>query len=113
MIYKLQTALNSRGLKILCNRSQFYSDEQKRPVTQYRISQSVENEETGRIQHIELFNSYSQIQCVLFLRNLWYLVNDREIPPTNQIKGAYEFERKWNSFLEDGKFYIPENKTDS
>ena len=32
MIYKLQFALNSRGMKILCNRSQFYSDKQNRPI---------------------------------------------------------------------------------
>ena len=34
------------------------------------------------------------------MRNLWYLINDKEIPPTNRMKGAAEFERKWNEFLE-------------
>lgn len=99
MIHKLQIALNSRGLKILCNRSQFYSDEQNRPVTIYKISQSVWDESTQKYRHVELFSSASEIQVVLFLRNFWYLINDMPIPPTNRIKGADAFERKWNEFL--------------
>lgn len=100
MIHKLQVALNSKGLKILCNRSQFYSDRQERPVTVYKVCQSVCNIQTGKCNHKELFSSASQIQIVLFMRNLWYLVNGKEIPPTNRMKGAAEFERKWNEFLE-------------
>ena len=100
MIYKLQYALNSRGMKLLCNRQQCYSDQQNRPVTVYKVSKSVWNEDTQRYRHVELFSSASQIQVVLFLRNLWYLINDKEIPPTNNLKGAEMFERKWNEFLE-------------
>lgn len=100
MLYKLQYALNSKGMRILCNRSQFYSDQQNRPVTIYKISQSVFNEVSGKNNHIELFSTPSEIQAVLFLRNLWYVVNDKPIPPTNQMKGAEEFERKWNEFYE-------------
>ena len=37
MIRKLQIALNSKGYRILFNRSQFYSEEQKRPVTMYKV----------------------------------------------------------------------------
>lgn len=98
MIHKLQVALNSRGMKILCNRSQFYSDEQQRPVTIYKVAQSVYNESSGKYNHIELFSSASQIQVVLFLRNLWYLINDKQIPPTNKMKGSAEFEKKWKDF---------------
>jgi len=98
MIYKLQVALNSKGLRILCNRSQFYSDQQNRPVTMYKISQSVFNENTGKCNHIELFSSASEIQIVLFMRNLWYAVNGKEIPPTNQMKGAEFFQRAWDEF---------------
>lgn len=103
MIHKLQVALNSRGMKILCNRSQFYSDEQQRPVTVYKVAQSVWNENTQRYNHEELFSSASQIQVVLFMRNLWYLINDKPIPPTNKMKGSYEFERKWNEFEQNYK----------
>ena len=51
MIYKLQFALNSRGMKILCNRSQFYSDTQNRPVTMYKVAQSIWVPETQRYTH--------------------------------------------------------------
>ena len=98
MIYRLQVALNSKGMRILCNRSQFFSEQQNRPVTIYKVSQSVPDDQTGKNHHVELFSSASQIQCVLFLRNLWYLINDKEIPPTNEIKGAEDFQRKWDEF---------------
>lgn len=100
MIHKLQFALNSRGMRILCNRSQFYSDEQKRPVTIYKVCQSVFSEQTGKTQHKEIFSSASQIQVVLFLRNLWDYINDRPIKPTNGIKGAAVFEQKWQEYLD-------------
>ena len=100
MIHKLQIALNSRGMKLLCNRSQFFSDEQNRPVTIYKICMSVWNEESNKYNHKELFSSASQIQVVLFLRNLWYLINEQEIPKTNEMKGASYFQASWNAFLE-------------
>lgn len=109
MIHKLQVALNSKGLKILCNRSQFYSDQQNRPITIYKVMQSVWNEALSRYNHVELFSSPSQIQVVLFMRNLWYAVNGNEIPPTNQMKGAEEFERKWQAFEENGLEKVLEN----
>lgn len=98
MIWKLQVALNSKGLRILCNRSQFFSDQQNRPVTIYKISQSIKNETTGKNNHVELFSSASEIQIVLFMRNLWYAVNGKPIPPTNKVKGAEVFEEAWETF---------------
>lgn len=98
MIWKLQVALNSKGLRILCNRSQFFSDQQNRPVTIYKISQSIKNETTGKNNHVELFSSASEIQIVLFMRNLWYAVNGKPIPPTNKVKGAEVFEDAWETF---------------
>ena len=100
MIWKLQVALNSKGLRILCNRSQFFSDQQNRPVTVYKISQSIKNASTGKNNHVELFSSASEIQIVLFMRNLWYAVNGKPIPPTNQVKGAEVFEQAWKTFEE-------------
>lgn len=101
MIYKLQVALNSKGLRILCNRSQFYSEQQNRPVTIYKLSQSIPNEQTGKNTHKELFSSASEIQMVLFMRNLWYALNGKEIPPTNNMKGAEFFEKAWKEFEEN------------
>jgi len=100
MIHKLQVALNRNGLKILCNRSQFYSDTAKRPVTMYVVSQAIWNEGRQRWDHEKLFTTASEIQEVLFLRNLWYHLQGKPIPPTNRMKGAAEFERKWQEFYE-------------
>jgi hypothetical protein len=101
MIRRLQIALNSKGQRILCNRSQFYSEQQNRPVTIYKVMQSVFDENTGKNKHVELFSSASQIQVVLFMRNFWFLIQGKEIPPTNEMKGAAEFEQKWQAFEND------------
>ena len=100
MIHKLQVALNRNGLKILCNRSQFYSDKAKRPVTMYIVSQATFVPEKQRWEHEKWFTTASEIQEVLFLRNLWYHLQGKPIPPTNRMKGAAEFERKWQEFYE-------------
>lgn len=89
MIHKLQTAINSKGYKLLYNTSQFYSDKQNRPVTQYVIRQVV-SDDTGttpikRNRHIVLFKSCSQIQVVLFLRDFWFEINGWEVPTDNEL----------------------------
>jgi hypothetical protein len=96
MIYKLQRALNSKGLRILSNRSQFYSEDQNRPVTIYKVSQS--RPDGIKKKHVELFSSASQIQIVLFLRNLWYVVNGKPVPKTNRMKGSKAFDEAWKQF---------------
>ena len=110
MMYKLQVALNSKGYKILNSRSQFYSEQQNRPITIYKLSQSVFDEYAHKARHIELFSTASQIQMVLFMRNLWFLVQGKEIPPTNKMKGAAEFERSWQAFM-DSSLSEPFKKT--
>lgn len=97
MIRKLQIALNSKGAKILCNRAQFYSDKQKRPVTIYKVCQSVPTS-SGKYTHEELFSTASEIQVVLFMRNLWYCVQGKPVPPTNKMKGSQFFEKQWEEF---------------
>ena len=88
MIHKLQTALNMKGLRIMYSTSQFYSYAQDRPITTYHIKQAVWDEDKGRYQNIELFKATSQIQIVLFLRDLWYSVNGREVPQDNEVWNA-------------------------
>ena len=85
MIHKLQQAINGRGMKILYSTSQFYSNQQDRPVTMYQIKQAVYDEDTGKYKHVELFKSVSQIQIVLFLRDMWFEINGWEIPTDNQV----------------------------
>ena len=91
LIHKLQRALNTKGMKILYSTTQFYSEEQDRPVTMYIVKRAVYDEQKGRNQNIELFKSTSQIQIVLFLRDLWYEVNGKEVPKDNE---------KWNAAKE-------------
>lgn len=88
MIHKLQQALNMRGLRIMYSTSQFYSEQQNRPVTIYHIKQAVWDEEKGKFQNMELFKSTSQVQVVLYLRDLWYDINGKEVPQNNEVWNA-------------------------
>lgn len=81
MIRKLQMAINQKGGVILLDKSQFFSDEQNRPVTLYRVC--TRNEQTGKKQR--LFETPSQIQIVLYLRDYWFLMNGKELPTDNTM----------------------------
>lgn len=84
-IHKLQTALNRKGCKILYSTSQFYSIKADRPVTMYTIKRAVWDEIKGKTTSEKLFESTSQIQIVLFLKDLWDEVNGREVDTSNVI----------------------------
>ena len=83
LIRKLQTAINTKGEKLLYSTSQFYSEQQKRPVTCYHIKKAIYDEDTGRNKNIELFKAYSTIQILLFLRDYWYELNNIPLPEEN------------------------------
>ena len=76
MIHKLQQALNTKGQKILYQTSQFWSDEQNRPITMYHIRQSYYDDAVGKTKSTEIFKSASQIQVVQFLAELWEEAKD-------------------------------------
>ena len=100
MIHKLQTAINQNfGKKITLNKNQFYSNDQDRPITMYVVKQCIYDESKGRNKYIELFSSCSQLQIVLFLRDLWYELNGWEVPIDNE---------DWNKAKE--KYYIDKIK---
>ena len=84
MIHKLQQALNMRGLRLMYSTTQFYSAKQDRPITVYHIKQAVYDENKEKFVNEELFNTTSQIQVVLFLRDLWYSLNGKELPTDNE-----------------------------
>lgn len=85
MIHKLQRAINDNfGQKILYNKTQFYSEQQDRPVTMYVLKQATWDSKRKRNRNIELFSTTSQIQVVLFLRDLWYELNGWEVPTDNE-----------------------------
>lgn len=107
MIHKLQNAINSKGYKLLYNKTQFYSEAQKRPVTQYTIRQVVDNPEAigtnnKKTSCIELFKTCSQIQVVLFLRDFWYELNGWEVPKDNE---------QWNKAKE--KYYAKKSEKET
>lgn len=76
MIHKLQQALNTKGQKILYQTSQFWSNDQNRPVTMYHIKQAYYDESVGKTKSTEIFKSASQIQVVQFLADMWAEFNE-------------------------------------
>lgn len=82
MIHKLQNAINQNGGKILYEKSQFFSNEQNRPVTLYKICQAITTD-TGNHKKEKLFESTSMIQIVFFLRDIWCYIRGQEIPTDN------------------------------
>ena len=88
-IKMLQKALNTKGgRRIMYSTTEFYSEQQDRPITTYHIKEAVWDNDKGRYQNQPLFKSTSQIEVVLFLRDLWYSVNGREIPQNNEVWNA-------------------------
>lgn len=84
MIHKLQNAINSNGGKILYEKSQFFSDKEDRPVTLYKISQSIDTSD-GKRKKEKLFETPSMIQVVLYLRDVWYTMQGQELPTDNEM----------------------------
>lgn len=85
MIRKLQVAINNRGFPILYNTIQFYSRTEDRPITMYQVKTVRFNEETGKNKYTKIFESTSQIQIVLLLRDIWFLINNQELPTDSEM----------------------------
>lgn len=84
-ILKLQTALNAEGDMILQRTTQFYSKEQRSAVTVYHIERAVWNEEKQKYINTELFKSASQLQVILFLRDVLFINRGQPLPVDNDI----------------------------
>ena len=87
--YSLQTALNSKGQKILYAREQWYSND-KGAMNMYTVSKARWNPEKGRNENVLLFKSYKQVYTVLFLRDYWYYLNGVSIPRDNPMWDEYK-----------------------
>lgn len=85
MIKRLIGALNRNGQRVLYTTSQFWSEEANRPVTVYHIKRAVWDDEKEKFYNIDLYRNTSQIQIVLFLRDMWYTVNGKELPQNNEL----------------------------
>lgn len=73
-------------------KSQFFSEQQDRPITIYKISQSVKSS-SGRNKREKLFESTSMIQIVLYLRDVWYIMQGQELPTDNEMWEAVKASR--------------------
>ena len=84
-IKKLIMALNLHGMKIMYTTSQFWSEEEDRAITVYHVKQAVWDEDRGKYTSVDLYKAPSQIQIVLYLRDLWYTINGKEVPQNNEL----------------------------
>ena len=88
-IKKLQRAINEKyGSRILINKTQYYSEKSDRPMELLVVRKAIWNEEKQRYKNVELFSSPSDVQVVLYLRDMWYELNGWEVPTDNE---------EWNS----------------
>ena len=113
MARRLQGAINEKfGQKILLNRTQWYSEEENRPVTLFVVKKSIFDAERKRSYQIELFSTYSQIHLVLFLRDYWYELNGWEIPTDNDT-----YQKQKRAYIEkkagEGKYGKENIKTNN
>lgn len=67
-LYKLQLALKQKGIIVLINTSQFYSEEQDRIIKMYTITQNKK----------EIIKTSSIVKAVKALNNIWQEVKDNE-----------------------------------
>ena len=67
-LYKLQLALKQKGIIVLINTSQFYSEEQDRIIKMYTIAQNKK----------EIIKTSSIVKAVKALNNLWQEVKENE-----------------------------------
>lgn len=77
---KLQTAIIKSGLVIKINTDQFYSADQKRMITAYRIitptlSYSKKYKEY-RLMDYEILKTYSMVDLVLCLRDIYWQIQE-------------------------------------
>ena len=85
LIKKLQKAINLNfDKRILVNKTQFYSDKTDKIIEMIVIKQAVWSEDKHKIVNVKLFESASDIQILLYLRDLWYKLNKWEIPTDNE-----------------------------
>jgi len=55
------------------------------PVTKYCLRKADINYDTHRSDSTEIFSTYSQLQIILYLRDLWYTYLGKEIPTDNEL----------------------------
>ena len=89
--------LEELPFKVTYNQSQFYSNEKHKPINMYSIKFVTYDDEKGKNSYSEVYKTGVQLYMVFFMRNLWYILNGREIPVTQ----FPAFERDWKMFLDE------------
>lgn len=80
-INKLQSALIAKGYIYKINTFQFYSEQQNRMITGYRITQKQPyQKKNGEMSEkdVELFNSCSQVEVLKWFASKWKEVRENE-----------------------------------
>ncbi len=81
-INKLQSALIAKGYIYKINTYQFYSDQQNRMITGYRITQRQQyRKKNGEmsVKDVELLNSCSQVEALKWFVEKWNEVRENEV----------------------------------
>lgn len=85
-IKKLQLAINMNcPFRILYTTNQFYSVDKQMPVTKYCLRKATLNYDEHRSDSEEIFSTYSQLQVILYLRDLWYTWLGKDLPTDNEL----------------------------
>lgn len=83
---KLQTVIkHTFGVKLLINTNQWYHKDKDMFISVYTVKQSVWDDEKNKAITTDLYTTYSQIQLVLYLRDMWYELNGWEVPTDNEV----------------------------
>lgn len=97
---KLVKALNVNGAGILFNKKQFMGTEGL-PHNLYSISKAYWDDSKGKYGSNEIYKSTSMIRIVLYLRDMLYLEQGKELPMDNPMWNELRPEEL--RMLEDGR----------
>ena len=90
-INKLIQALNTRGYDLLYSKKQFMGTEGM-PHNLYVLSKGVWNAQKSRFDTVDIYKTTSTVRMVLFLRDMWFVENGKELPTDNEM---------WNKIREE------------
>ena len=107
-IRKLQTAIQSKGYKVLYNTEQFYSKQFDNFLTMHSVSLLTHNNDTDKDVKVQIFRTTSPLQIILLLRDIWFSINNWDLPEDNQKwceirKGLFIFSKGIKEVVESAK----------
>lgn len=96
LIRKIQLAINTGdyGLKVVTGSYQFWSTGQGRPITMYTVR--IAKEVDGENRYEDAYKTAKHLFVLLFLRNLLFTIQEKEIEPTK----FDWFNEEWEMFID-------------